>query len=284
MQQLLGPLLSHLPAAHAAYLTGREFFPNLITGPFHDGLGVAFGFAILACVVGAVASALTGRAKARRGARRSRWRRAGGGGGRGHVRAQRAGHPRHGGGHVREGGQAGHIWLTLHSAGGVPPRGTSGAAQARCRMRVRRARAVSAGRPRRARAGQRHLSAYSRPGHRCRDGRYPADEDAGLRLGSSGRRLSPLPRACTGTMHLPSTGARLPRARWGGGSRRKMAPVDVRRNTRGDALLVSETSPAAVVILAAGEGTRMKSRTPKVLHALCGRSPARPRDRGGGRP
>ena len=35
---------------------------------------------------------------------------------------------------------------------------------------------------------------------------------------------------------------------------------------------MSETSPAAVVILAAGEGTRMKSRTPKVLHALAGRS------------
>jgi bifunctional UDP-N-acetylglucosamine pyrophosphorylase / glucosamine-1-phosphate N-acetyltransferase len=30
--------------------------------------------------------------------------------------------------------------------------------------------------------------------------------------------------------------------------------------------------PAAVVILAAGEGTRMKSATPKVLHELCGRS------------
>jgi bifunctional UDP-N-acetylglucosamine pyrophosphorylase / glucosamine-1-phosphate N-acetyltransferase len=37
-------------------------------------------------------------------------------------------------------------------------------------------------------------------------------------------------------------------------------------------LFVSETSPAAVVILAAGEGRRMKSRTPKVLHALCGRT------------
>jgi bifunctional UDP-N-acetylglucosamine pyrophosphorylase / glucosamine-1-phosphate N-acetyltransferase len=35
---------------------------------------------------------------------------------------------------------------------------------------------------------------------------------------------------------------------------------------------VSETSAAAVVILAAGEGTRMKSRTPKVLHTLAGRS------------
>jgi bifunctional UDP-N-acetylglucosamine pyrophosphorylase / glucosamine-1-phosphate N-acetyltransferase len=37
-------------------------------------------------------------------------------------------------------------------------------------------------------------------------------------------------------------------------------------------LLVSETSPAAVVVLAAGEGKRMKSRTPKVLHTLAGRS------------
>jgi bifunctional UDP-N-acetylglucosamine pyrophosphorylase / glucosamine-1-phosphate N-acetyltransferase len=37
-------------------------------------------------------------------------------------------------------------------------------------------------------------------------------------------------------------------------------------------LLVSETSPAAVVILAAGEGKRMKSRTAKVLHRLSGRS------------
>jgi len=35
---------------------------------------------------------------------------------------------------------------------------------------------------------------------------------------------------------------------------------------------VSEPRPVAVIVLAAGEGTRMKSRTPKVLHALCGRS------------
>ncbi len=61
MQQLLGPLLSHLPPANAAYVAGREFFPHLITAPFHDGLGVAFGFAIAACLVAAVASALTGR-------------------------------------------------------------------------------------------------------------------------------------------------------------------------------------------------------------------------------
>jgi len=61
MQQLLGPLMAHLPASSAAYVAGREFFPNLITAPFHDGLGVAFGFAIAACLVAAVASALTGR-------------------------------------------------------------------------------------------------------------------------------------------------------------------------------------------------------------------------------
>jgi MFS family permease len=61
MQQLLGPLLSHLPASNAAYVAGREFFPHLITAPFHAGLGVAFGFAIAANVIAAVASALTGR-------------------------------------------------------------------------------------------------------------------------------------------------------------------------------------------------------------------------------
>ncbi|WP_103501051.1 MULTISPECIES: bifunctional UDP-N-acetylglucosamine diphosphorylase/glucosamine-1-phosphate N-acetyltransferase GlmU [unclassified Streptomyces] len=35
---------------------------------------------------------------------------------------------------------------------------------------------------------------------------------------------------------------------------------------------MSSMRPAAVVVLAAGEGTRMKSATPKVLHDLCGRS------------
>jgi bifunctional UDP-N-acetylglucosamine pyrophosphorylase/glucosamine-1-phosphate N-acetyltransferase len=35
---------------------------------------------------------------------------------------------------------------------------------------------------------------------------------------------------------------------------------------------VSEPRPVAVIVLAAGEGTRMKSRTPKVLHPMCGRS------------
>ncbi|WP_326604126.1 MULTISPECIES: bifunctional UDP-N-acetylglucosamine diphosphorylase/glucosamine-1-phosphate N-acetyltransferase GlmU [unclassified Streptomyces] len=35
---------------------------------------------------------------------------------------------------------------------------------------------------------------------------------------------------------------------------------------------MSVNSPAAVVVLAAGEGTRMKSKTPKVLHEISGRS------------
>jgi MFS family permease len=64
MQQLLGPALAHLSPAHAAYVIGRQFFPHLITGPFHDGIGIAFGFAITACAVTAIASALTGRGAA----------------------------------------------------------------------------------------------------------------------------------------------------------------------------------------------------------------------------
>ncbi len=64
MQQLLGShLLAHLPAGHAIYVTGRQFFPQLITAPFHDGLGVAFAFAIAANVIAAIASLLTGRRK-----------------------------------------------------------------------------------------------------------------------------------------------------------------------------------------------------------------------------
>lgn len=35
---------------------------------------------------------------------------------------------------------------------------------------------------------------------------------------------------------------------------------------------MSVPRPAAVIVLAAGEGTRMKSNTPKVLHEVCGRS------------
>ena len=60
MQQLLGPTLAHLPAGHAAYLTGRSFFPKLMSGPFHTGLERAFTFAIIAALVAAAASWLRG--------------------------------------------------------------------------------------------------------------------------------------------------------------------------------------------------------------------------------
>ena len=60
IQQLLGPqVLGALPAANAQTLTGREFFPNLISGPFHDGLVIVFWLAIVMALVGAVASLLT---------------------------------------------------------------------------------------------------------------------------------------------------------------------------------------------------------------------------------
>jgi hypothetical protein len=60
VQTLLGPVLGHLPASHAAYLAGRSFFPSLITPAFASGLSVAFDFAIVACLVAAVASVLRG--------------------------------------------------------------------------------------------------------------------------------------------------------------------------------------------------------------------------------
>ncbi|WP_018683760.1 MFS transporter [Actinokineospora enzanensis] len=60
IQQLLGDHLSALPPDQASFLTGRGFFPSLISGPFADGLAIAFGFAIALCVIGAVASWLCG--------------------------------------------------------------------------------------------------------------------------------------------------------------------------------------------------------------------------------
>lgn len=60
VKQLLGSSLSSLPPGQADYLTGRSFFPHLISQPFSDGLAVAFWFAIVACLVGAIASFLCG--------------------------------------------------------------------------------------------------------------------------------------------------------------------------------------------------------------------------------
>jgi MFS family permease len=61
MQTLLGPhVLSTLPAAQAKVLTGPRFFPQLISSPFHAALVYAFVFAIVACLIAAVASLLRG--------------------------------------------------------------------------------------------------------------------------------------------------------------------------------------------------------------------------------
>jgi hypothetical protein len=61
MATLLGPhVLGGLPAGQARELTGRGFFPHLISSPFHHALVYAFVFAIAACAIAAVASLLRG--------------------------------------------------------------------------------------------------------------------------------------------------------------------------------------------------------------------------------
>jgi MFS family permease len=60
IQSLLGNVVDRLPPSHAAYLTGHTFFPSLISAPFSSGLTIAFDFAIVACLVAAVASLLRG--------------------------------------------------------------------------------------------------------------------------------------------------------------------------------------------------------------------------------
>ena len=62
IQSLLGSgTLAQLSPADSAYLTGRGFFPSLISEPFHNGLVVAFAFAIVACLVAAAASWMIGK-------------------------------------------------------------------------------------------------------------------------------------------------------------------------------------------------------------------------------
>jgi len=61
VRTLLGPhVLHHLSPANAHTLTGRGFFPHLISSPFHTALVYAFVFAIVACLVAAFASLLRG--------------------------------------------------------------------------------------------------------------------------------------------------------------------------------------------------------------------------------
>ncbi|MGO9890760.1 MAG: MFS transporter [Solirubrobacteraceae bacterium] len=57
IQHLLGSsVVSQLPAHTQAVITGRSFFPQLISEPFRNGLHEAFAFAIVACLVAAAAS------------------------------------------------------------------------------------------------------------------------------------------------------------------------------------------------------------------------------------
>jgi MFS family permease len=62
IHELLAPtgVLSHLPASHVAVLTGKKFFPQLISGPFHHGLVIVFSMAMAVLVIAAAASALRG--------------------------------------------------------------------------------------------------------------------------------------------------------------------------------------------------------------------------------
>ena len=60
LQTLLGPVLSQLSPAEVVRLTGREFFPSLISAPFQHGLVLVLSFSIAASLVAAAASWLRG--------------------------------------------------------------------------------------------------------------------------------------------------------------------------------------------------------------------------------
>ena len=61
IQSLLGPhVLATLSAVNRATLTGRSFFPHLISSPFRSGLHEAFTFAIVACLIAPAASLMRG--------------------------------------------------------------------------------------------------------------------------------------------------------------------------------------------------------------------------------
>jgi hypothetical protein len=57
IQELLGPTGElGKPGVDAQTLTGQEFFPDLLTGPFHSGLVVVFVSAAVMMFLAAVAS------------------------------------------------------------------------------------------------------------------------------------------------------------------------------------------------------------------------------------
>jgi EmrB/QacA subfamily drug resistance transporter len=63
IQSLLGPtgVLGSLPQSSIATLTGQQFFPQLISGPFHSGLVVVFSAAAVMSVIAAIASLSRGK-------------------------------------------------------------------------------------------------------------------------------------------------------------------------------------------------------------------------------
>ena len=60
IREVAGQALQGMPQASVDHLTGLEFFPHLISDPFSDGLTAAFTFALICCVLGAIASLFTG--------------------------------------------------------------------------------------------------------------------------------------------------------------------------------------------------------------------------------
>jgi len=63
LEHLLAPsgVLTHLPPENTATITGREFFPDLISGPFHQGLTVVFGVSVILALLAGIASLARGR-------------------------------------------------------------------------------------------------------------------------------------------------------------------------------------------------------------------------------
>jgi len=63
LEHLLEPsgVLTHLPSHNRDLVTGSQFFPNLISGPFHHGLIVVFGMSVALAALAGIASLARGR-------------------------------------------------------------------------------------------------------------------------------------------------------------------------------------------------------------------------------
>ena len=62
MKSLIMPgVLASMPAANATYVTGKIFFPTLLSSPFHDGLSLVFIIGAIMSFIAALASAFRGK-------------------------------------------------------------------------------------------------------------------------------------------------------------------------------------------------------------------------------